>query len=190
MKPVIILDRDGVVNEDSPDYIKSPDEWRPISGSLEAIAHLNHAGYKVFLTTNQSGVGRGFFDEATLKKIHEKMIHLLKKAGGHFDEIYYCTHRPEDHCRCRKPEIGMLEQIEKDHHIDLKNTIHIGDALRDIQAAKKVDAEAILVLTGKGKKTLENNPELKNQIKICKNLAEAVEFILKKTNSVGNEKGS
>lgn len=178
MNKAVILDRDGVVNEDSPDYIRSPDEWIPIQGSLEAIAKLNLAGYKVFLTSNQSGVNRGYFTLETLKKIHEKMVRLLKEAGGYFDGIYFCPHRPDENCHCRKPNIGMLEQIAKDHSIQLKNAIHIGDAIRDIQAAQKTGGKAILVLTGKGEKTLKDNPELKSQIPICKNLAEAVQLIL------------
>lgn len=190
MKKIIILDRDGTINEDSPDYIKSPDEWHPIPGALEAIAKLNKAGYRVFLTTNQSGIGRGFFDKETLEKIHAKMVRLLTEAGGHLDGIYVCPHHPDDHCQCRKPNTGMILTIAKENHFDAKNTIHIGDALRDMQAAKNVGAEAILVLTGKGEMTLENHPELKDQVTICKDLASAVQFIFKKMDRPEAEKST
>jgi D-glycero-D-manno-heptose 1,7-bisphosphate phosphatase len=190
MKKIIILDRDGTVNEDSPDYIKSPDEWHPIPGALEAIAKLNKAGYKVFLTTNQSGIGRGFFDKEMLEKIHEKMIRLLKDVGGHLDGIYVCPHHPDDHCQCRKPNIGMILAIAKEHHFDVKDTLHIGDALRDMEAAKNVGAEAILVLTGKGEKTLKDNPELKDQATICNDLASAVQCVLKKKGCQATEKST
>jgi D-glycero-D-manno-heptose 1,7-bisphosphate phosphatase len=173
---LIILDRDGVINEDSPDYIKLPDEWHPITGSLEAIAKLNQAGYTVVVATNQSGIGRGYFSLETLQKIHQKMHQELKKVGGKIDKIYFCPHTPDDNCDCRKPKTGLFKQIAQDYKIDLKDAINIGDTLRDIQAGEAFGCRNILVLTGKGKKTLQNNPEIKAEI--FPGLASAIDALL------------
>jgi D-glycero-D-manno-heptose 1,7-bisphosphate phosphatase len=156
---LIILDRDGVINQDSPDYIKSPEEWIPIPGSLSAIAQLNQQGFTVVVATNQSGVGRGYFSLETLTQIHAKMQQELAKVGGKIDHIYFCPHRPEDNCDCRKPKTGMFEQIARDYQTDLQGIINIGDALRDLQAGTKMGCKNILVLTGKGKQTLQDNPK-------------------------------
>ena len=149
----IILDRDGVINQDSPAYIKSPDEWKPIPGSLEAIALLNQAGYRVLVATNQSGVGRGLFEMATLNAIHDKMHRALGLVGGRVDGIFYCPHAQDAGCDCRKPKPGLLEEISRRFGVSLEGVPFIGDSLRDLQAATAVGAQPVLVLTGKGKKT-------------------------------------
>lgn len=150
---LVILDRDGVINHDSDAYIKGPDEWRPIAGSLEAIAKLTQAGYHVVIATNQSGVGRGLFEMATLNAIHEKMHRAVGHAGGRIDAVFYCPHAEEANCSCRKPKTGLLEEIGRRFNVSLTGIPCIGDALRDLEAASAVGAQPILVLTGKGKKT-------------------------------------
>lgn len=155
---LIILDRDGVINEDSDDYIKSPDEWLPIKGSLEAIAKLTQAGYKVVVVTNQSGVSRGFFDMDVLNSIHGKMIRLVEDAGGVIDAVFFCPHSDTQNCTCRKPKPGMFEQIEERFHVDLAGVPAVGDSLRDLQAAASVNAQPLLVRTGKGLRTLNVMP--------------------------------
>ena len=150
---LVILDRDGVINYDSAEFIKNPDEWQPIPGSLEAIARLNQADYRVVVATNQSGVGRGLLDMATLSAIHDKMHKALAHAGGRIDAVFYCPHSQEAGCNCRKPKPGLLEDIARRFNVDLAGVPCIGDSLRDLQAAVQVEAQPILVLTGKGKKT-------------------------------------
>ena len=158
---LVILDRDGVINYDSDSYIKSPEEWRPIPGSLEAIARLNHAGFLVVLATNQSGVGRGMFEVSTLNAIHDRMHRALAQIGGRIDAIFFCPHAHDANCNCRTPRSGLLEEIARRFSVDLKGVPSIGDALRDLQASAAVGAAPILVLTGKGQKTLDegNLPE-------------------------------
>jgi D-glycero-D-manno-heptose 1,7-bisphosphate phosphatase len=150
---LVILDRDGVINYDSDAYIKNPDEWKPIPGSLEAVVRLNQAGYHVVLATNQSGIGRGFFEMATLNAIHDKLHRALGQLGGRIDAIFFCPHAQEDGCPCRKPRPGLFEQIGHRLNISLHGIPSVGDALRDLQAAAAVGAQPILVLTGKGQKT-------------------------------------
>ncbi len=152
---LIILDRDGVINHDSDAFIKSPDEWRPIAGSLEAIARLGKAGYRVVVATNQSGVGRGLFDLATLAAIHTKMHQAVSALGGHLDAIFFCPHAAEAHCHCRKPEPGMLEEILRRFQVEPQSVTAVGDSLRDLQAAAAVGTKPVLVLTGKGQKTMQ-----------------------------------
>ena len=151
---LVILDRDGVINRDSEQFIKSPDEWRPIPGSLEAIARLNHAGFRIVVATNQSGIGRGLFDMATLNAIHEKMHRALALVGGRIDALFYCPHSGEAQCECRKPKTGMLQEIGIRLGVDLNGVPCVGDSLRDLQSADAVGAQPMLVLTGKGEKTL------------------------------------
>jgi len=172
----VILDRDGVINEDSDDYIKSPEEWIPLSGSLEAIAQLNRAGFRVAVLTNQAGVGRGLFDLATLERIHDKMHRQAAAFGGHIEAVFFCPHGPEDGCDCRKPRTGLYERFARQHNVDLHGVAAVGDSLRDIQAAQSVGAEPILVETGKGKRTLRRNPNLDVQTFV--NLHEAAQYIL------------
>jgi D-glycero-D-manno-heptose 1,7-bisphosphate phosphatase len=153
---LIVLDRDGVINHDSEQFIKSPDEWRPIPGSLEAIARLNRAGYRVVVATNQSGVGRGLLDFAMLNSIHDKMHRALALVGGRIEAVFYCPHTADARCDCRKPKPGMLIEIGKRFSVDLAGVPCIGDGLRDLQAAQAVGAQPMLVLTGKGEKTLRD----------------------------------
>jgi D-glycero-D-manno-heptose 1,7-bisphosphate phosphatase len=175
---LVILDRDGVINEDSDSFIKSPAEWRPIPGSLEAIAKLHQSGYQVVLATNQSGVGRGLFEVSTLNAIHDRMHRALAHIGGRIDAIFFCPHAQEANCDCRKPKAGLLEEIARRFNVDLKGTPAVGDALRDLQAAAAVGAAPILVLTGKGRKTLEEGG-LPAGTQVYDNLAAAVQAIVR-----------
>jgi D-glycero-D-manno-heptose 1,7-bisphosphate phosphatase len=150
---LVILDRDGTINHDSDQYIKSPAEWKPIKGSLEAIARLTQAGWHVVVATNQSGLGRGLFDMATLNAIHASMHHAVHQAGGRIDAIFFCPHAGDSNCDCRKPKPGMLLEIAKRMNVELDGVPMVGDSLRDLQAAAAAGAEPVLVLTGKGKKT-------------------------------------
>ena len=150
---LIVLDRDGVINFDSDHYIKSPAEWRPIPGSIEAIARLNQHGYRVAVATNQSGIGRGLFDMATFNAINDKMMELVFRQGGRIDALFFCPHTATEQCACRKPRTGMLEEIAARFHADMKGVPFVGDGLKDLQAADSVGAQPVLVLTGKGAKT-------------------------------------
>ena len=151
MTPVklIILDRDGTINEDRDDYVKTPDEWVPIPGALEAIARLNHAGWHTVVATNQSGLGRGTFDMATLNAMHTKMNQMLAKQGGRIDAVFFCPHAPSDACRCRKPMPGLFEQIGERFGVNLADVPVVGDTLRDLQAGAAVGCRPHLVRTGK-----------------------------------------
>lgn len=151
---LIILDRDGVINQDSDLYIKSVAEWRPIPGSAEAIARLNHAGYRVVVATNQSGISRGLFDTATLNLMHDKMHKLVAQAGGRIDAVFYCPHKNDDHCACRKPAPGMFEEIAKRFRMSLAGVPAVGDSLRDLVASAALGCQPMVVRTGKGAKTL------------------------------------
>jgi D-glycero-D-manno-heptose 1,7-bisphosphate phosphatase len=153
-KKLVILDRDGVINVDSDAFIKSPDEWVAIPGSLEAIARLNQAGYRVAIASNQSGIGRGLFDMAALNAMHEKMNRAAAAVGGRIDAVFFCPHTQEDECECRKPKPGMLQQIVERFEIDPADTPMVGDSLRDLQAGAALGFALHLVLTGKGRKTL------------------------------------
>ena len=175
---LVILDRDGVINHDSDSYIKSPEEWRPIPGSLEAIARLNHAGFNVVLATNQSGVGRGLFEVSTLNAIHDRMHRALAQIGGRIDAIFFCPHAQDAGCACRKPKSGLLEEIARRFNVDLKGVPSIGDALRDLQASAAVGAAPILVLTGKGEKT-QAEGGLPEGTQVFPDLAAAVRSIVK-----------
>ncbi len=150
---LVILDRDGVINYDSPAYIKSPQEWRPIPGSLSAISRLNQAGFHVVVASNQSGVGRGLLDMAALNAIHDKMHKALAQEGGRVDAIFFCPHAADDNCNCRKPRPGMLKDIARRLNTNLKGVPMIGDSIRDLQAAAAANASPLLVLTGNGRKT-------------------------------------
>lgn len=176
---LIVLDRDGVINHDSDAYIKKPDEWQPIEGSLEAIARLNHGGYVVAIASNQSGLARGYFDIDTLTAIHRKMEEMLAKIGGRIDAIFYCPHGPDDGCSCRKPKPGMLLEIGQRFNVPLKDVIFIGDSVTDIKAATNADANAVLVRTGKGSKAEKIiQAEADLSVPVYDDLASAVEAIL------------
>ena len=173
---LVILDRDGVINYDSDQFIKSPDEWKPIPGSLEAIAQLNQAGYRVVVASNQSGIGRGLFDMAMLNTIHAKMHKALAQAGGRIDAVFFCPHPADSQCECRKPKAGMFREIAQRYHMDLTGVAAIGDALRDIEVARSVGALPILVKTGKGTATLAHG--LPFEVTAFDDLARAVAWIL------------
>ncbi|MDO8349698.1 MAG: D-glycero-beta-D-manno-heptose 1,7-bisphosphate 7-phosphatase [Gallionella sp.] len=150
---LIILDRDGVINLDSDQFIKNPVEWQPIPGSLEAIARLNQADYRVVVATNQSGIGRGLFDMHTLNAIHDKMHKACALVGARIDAVFFCPHTAESRCDCRKPNPGMLEEIAARYNTSLAGVPVVGDSLRDLQSAAVLGATPYLVLTGKGVKT-------------------------------------
>ena len=147
---LVILDRDGTINSDSDDYVKSPEEWQPLPGALEAIARLNHAGWHVVIASNQSGLGRGLFDVASLNAMHAKMHKMLAAVGGRVDAVFYCPHSPEEQCNCRKPLPGLFEQIGSRFGVPLKGVPTAGDSVRDLQAGSSAGCEPHLVLTGKG----------------------------------------
>jgi D-glycero-D-manno-heptose 1,7-bisphosphate phosphatase len=150
---LVILDRDGTINHDSDQYIKSPAEWKPIKGSLEAIARLTQSGYRVVLATNQSGIARGLFDMTTLNSIDDTMHKAVALAGGRIDAVFFCPHAADANCECRKPKPGMLLEIGRRLNVALAGVPMVGDGLRDLQAAAAVGAQPVLVLTGKGRRT-------------------------------------
>ncbi len=154
---LIILDRDGTINADSDEFIKSPDEFVPLPGALEAIARLNHGGWHVVVASNQSGLGRGLFDVASLNAIHSKMHKMLAAVGGRIDAVFYCPHSPDDHCLCRKPLPGLFEQIGSRFGIALKDVPTAGDSLRDLQAGAAAGCEPHLLLTGKSANLAEGS---------------------------------
>jgi D-glycero-D-manno-heptose 1,7-bisphosphate phosphatase len=174
---LVILDRDGVINEDSDDYIKSAEEFHFIPGSLEAIARLNQAGYRVAVATNQSGLARGYFDLDTLNTMHGKLRQALAALGGHIELIAFCPHGPDDGCDCRKPLPGLLREIGERLRINLAGVPVIGDTLRDVEAARAVGASPMLVRTGKGERTLTNNKGLEG-VPVYADLGEAVDALL------------
>ena len=151
---LIILDRDGVINQDRDDFVKSADEWVPIEGSMDAIAFLTEAGYTVAVATNQSGIGRKYFTMQELTEMHNKMHRLAQQAGGVIDGIWFCPHTAADGCDCRKPLPGMVIDILSRFNAEAADTWLVGDSLRDLQAIAAVGGKPALVLTGKGKKTL------------------------------------
>jgi D-glycero-D-manno-heptose 1,7-bisphosphate phosphatase len=174
---LVILDRDGVINEDSDQFVKNTTEWKPIPGSLDAIAKLNHAGYRVVVASNQSGIGRGWLDMGALNAINDKMYRALAQVGGRIDALFYCPHAAEANCECRKPKPGMFIDIGQRFNVDLAGVPCIGDSLRDLQAASMAGAHPMLVLTGKGAKT-EADGGLPDGTPIFTDLAEAVRNIV------------
>jgi D-glycero-D-manno-heptose 1,7-bisphosphate phosphatase len=177
MKRLVILDRDGVINFESTEFIKSPEEWTPIPGSLEAISKLNQAGFIVCVATNQSGVGRHLFTEETLSCIHEKMRKLLSEVGGKIDDILYCPHLPDENCKCRKPLPGMIQTLLDKWQVLAENTYVIGDSLRDLQAGQALGCNVILVKTGNGTRTLSEHLQL-NEGLVFDNLDQAAQYLL------------
>lgn len=174
---LVILDRDGVINADSDDYIKNPDEWVPLPGSIEAIAQLKAAGWRVAVATNQSGLGRGLFDAAALQAMHEKMARLLRVHGAALDALVWCPHAPGQGCACRKPLPGLFHDIAQHLNCSLNGVMAIGDSLRDLQAAAAVGAVPVLVLTGKGQRTLDAG-HLPPGTRVYADLAAAVRDLL------------
>jgi D-glycero-D-manno-heptose 1,7-bisphosphate phosphatase len=150
---LVILDRDGTINHDSDAYIKSPAEWTPIPGSLEAIARLIQADYRVVVATNQSGIGRGLFDTRALFAIHDKLQRALGQVGGRIDAFFFCPHKADDNCRCRKPQPGMLLEIARRFNVAIEDVSMVGDSRKDVEAAAAAGARPVLVLTGNGAKT-------------------------------------
>ena len=179
---LVILDRDGTINVQSDDFIKSADEWMPLPGAMEAIAQLNHAGWHVVVVSNQSGLGRGLFDVAALNAMHTKLHKQLAVVGGRIDAIFYCPHSPEEKCNCRKPLPGLFEQIGERYGVDLKQVPTVGDNLRDLQAGVAAGCEPHLVLTGKGAQHRGQTlpPEYPAGTWIHEDLAAFVRFILER----------
>ena len=185
---LIILDRDGVVNHDSPEYIKSVDEWIPIDGSIDAIARLHKNGFTVVVATNQSGLARGKYDLDDLEAMHEKLTQLVEEQGAELGAIFYCPHHPDDKCKCRKPMPGMVDAIEAEFNISAEGFYFVGDSLRDLQAAKTKGCKPVLVKTGNGEKTIlqlsDENLQTDlplmtlEQVLVFDNLADAADFII------------
>lgn len=175
---LIVLDRDGVINEDSDAYIKGPDEWVPVAGSLQAIRLLTENGYTVVVATNQSGLGRGLFDEFTLAQIHQLMCSMVEEAGGRLAGIFFCPHHPDENCACRKPATGLIQQIESEFAGSVRGAPLIGDSEKDLDLAMAAGCEPILVLSGKGKLTLAAlSEEKRNKIRIFDNLLQAAKAL-------------
>lgn len=181
---LLILDRDGVINADSDNYIRSLDDWEPIPGSIAAIARLSRAGYTIAIATNQSGLGRGYFELKHLQSIHDHLQQLVAQEGGRIAGIYYCPHLPDSNCNCRKPATGMLQQLELELQQSAKDAFFIGDSLKDLQAAQAYGCRPVLVKTGKGMKTLRtilsDKPGVDNplDIPIYSDLSTACDAIL------------
>ena len=175
---LIVLDRDGVINEDLARPINDVDDWQPIEGSLEAIARLHQSGWIIAVATNQSGIGQGVIELSTLHAIHRKMDEQVTKAGGKIDVVAFCPHTDSDDCGCRKPAPGMLYSISERLGAELSDVVYVGDSLRDIQAAMAAAATPILVRTGKGQKTLDTHKGLEH-IPAFDNLAAYVDELLK-----------
>ena len=175
---LIILDRDGVINRDSADFITSPDEWIPIDGSIEAIAQLSAAGFDIAVATNQSGIGRKFLDHPTLEAIHRKMLREVRDAGGNIVKIVFCPHHPDDGCACRKPGTALFKRLGYELGVPLNGVPMIGDSARDIEAAIAVGGRPILVLTGNGEKTAATLAEGNNPPAVFADLRAAAAFLI------------
>ena len=173
---LVILDRDGTINYDSDDHVRSPNDWRPIEGSLDAIARLTQAGYRIVVATNQSGIARGYFDTATLIAIHDTVQRAAMQVGGRIDAFFFCPHDAASGCTCRKPRPGMLLEVARRFNISLKDTYMVGDAHRDVAAAAAAGARPVLVLTGRGRKTRDEG-NLPPGTEVFENLAAFAEHI-------------
>ena len=182
---LLILDRDGVINHDSNEFIKSPEQWTPIKGSLEAIARLSQAGYDIVIITNQSGLGRGLFSADILMQIHTRMIDHIVQHGGKIPSILFCPHTPDDDCTCRKPKDGMYQELAARLNTSFRGVFSVGDSLRDLQAAHSAGATPILVKTGNGRKTLKqikhDSQLLLSDTPVFDNLAQVADAILQET---------
>lgn len=186
---LVIIDRDGTINEDRDDYVKSVDEWVPIPGSLEAIARLNHAGWHVVVATNQSGLGRGLFDMAALNAMHARMHHEVTQLGGRIDAVFFCPHTPEDHCDCRKPKPGLFKAIGERFGVELKGVPMVGDMPRDLMAAAAVGCAPHLLRTGQGAALTEGEiAKLGAQVpglRVHANLAAFADFLIEQEQNNG-----
>jgi D-glycero-D-manno-heptose 1,7-bisphosphate phosphatase len=182
---LIVLDRDGVINADSPNFIKSAGEWHALPGSLEAIARLSKAGWTVAVASNQSGLGRGLLSRSDLKAIHRKMRRQLGRLGGRIDRVYVCPHHPDAGCQCRKPRAGLLRDIEKKYRTRLEGAPVVGDSLRDLEAAEQVGARPILVLTGNGEATRAAF-EGTEEVEVYADLAAVAEALVAETDNGGS----
>lgn len=174
---LLVLDRDGVINEDSHGYIKSPEEWHPVPGSADAISELSRAGWTIVVASNQSAVGRGMIDVSMLNRINAKMHRVIAAAGGRIDAVFFCPHVSEDNCDCRKPKPGMLQDIARRYRLTGMQLIMVGDSRRDLEAVAAVDGLPILVRTGNGRKT-EEAGDLPGNTLIFDNLAAVAAFLL------------
>lgn len=179
---LLILDRDGVINQDSDEFVKSADEWLPIDGSIDAIARLSQAGFRIAIATNQSGLGRGLFKQADLDAMHDKMLSLVKAAGGNIAGIFFCPHTPDDHCACRKPKAGLIDAIEQKLGESAEGCYTIGDSVRDLEAGLLKGCIPLLVKTGKGERSLakltESPLQPLNNLAVFDDLAHASQFII------------
>lgn len=183
MSKIIILDRDGVINEDSDSFIKTVEECHLIPGVVEAISRLSNGGYRLFIASNQSGIARGLLDEFALANIHQYISSMIEDGGGFIEGIVYCPHGPHDNCDCRKPKPGLLEKIGTEFDVELKGSPFVGDSLRDLIAAQAAGCEPVLVLTGKGQRTLSHGlPSGLGDLRVYKNLAEFADAQLKTDN--------
>lgn len=181
---LIILDRDGVINQDSEHFIKSADEWQPIAGSMDAIAFLTQAGYTVAVATNQSGLARKLFDMQTLNQMHSKMHKLVQQAGGEISGIWFCPHLDEHDCHCRKPKTGMIEDILHRFKASASETYLVGDSLRDVQAIDAMGGKAVLVKTGKGLQTWQEQANrLPENILVFDDLLAFAQFLIQPIHS-------
>jgi D-glycero-D-manno-heptose 1,7-bisphosphate phosphatase len=174
----VILDRDGVINEDSAHYIRNVEEWRPLPGSLEAIAALSRGGYEVVIVTNQSGLGRGLFDRDALEGIHAALCAGVEAAGGRVGGIFYCPHRPEDDCACRKPRVALLEAIEARYGVPVAGSVLVGDSPRDMELARAKGCTPLLVLTGNGRDTAQRLAEAGEAVTQFKDLGAVARWLL------------
>jgi len=185
---LVTLDRDGVINHDSDAYVKSLAEWIPYPSAIQAIARLSRAGWTVTVATNQSGIARGYYDEATLAEMHVELSRLVDEAGGEIAHIAFCPHGPDDGCDCRKPLPGLLEQIRVALGMDsLAGSWMVGDSLRDLQAGEAVGARGVLVRTGKGERTLAKHPELTGEgsdTRVFEDLAAFVDWLLEQKREI------
>lgn len=181
---LVILDRDGVINHDSLEYIRSPDEFEPIDGSIEAIARLSRAGFTVAVATNQSALARKFLDRPTLEAIHRKLREAVRTAGGDLGRIAYCPHHPDDGCYCRKPKPGLLQDLGRQYGVSLAGVPFVGDALRDLDAAEAAGAHPVLVLTGVGAQTREQLEQQGRTIETHADLARFADSLIAKMKSL------
>lgn len=175
---LIVLDRDGVINHDSGEFIKSAAEWKPIEGSLEAIALLSASGFTVAVASNQSGIGRKLFDRSALDSIHRKMRRAVQAAGGSIDSIVYCPHLPDDHCDCRKPAPGLLRRLGRRYGVPMEGVPVIGDSDRDLAAARAAGARPVLVLSGNGRRTKAELDRLRVPVEHYDNLLAAAKALV------------